>query len=524
VPLTDDTPLLYLVAKRLKISPSELNAVSIIRQAIDARRKNKLSFVYTIEVDLKNGQETIPAHLFHDTDISLVTLPEPQPLIFGTQELSQPPVVVGAGPCGLFAAYTLAKYGYKPLLLERGHAVDKRAQAVAEFWRTGVLDETSNAQFGEGGAGTFSDGKLTTRVNDSAMSAILDVLVKAGAPPEIKYQHKPHIGTDKLKAIVKNIRQEIIAHGGTVRFGACLTDISLADGKINAITVNHTEKIPCGALFLAIGHSARDTYAMLSGKLELAAKNFAIGLRIEHPQELIDQAQYGPFAGHPKLGAADYALTYQDKASGRAAYSFCMCPGGVVVAAASEQGQVVTNGMSNYQRNSGFANSALIVPVGAADFGSGTLGGIEFQRRYEKLAFALGGGSYAAPVQAVAGFLQGQSTTTPFLSEPSYTCGVRRADLNQCLPGTVAAVLKNALLDFGRKIKGFDHPQAVLTGVETRTSAPVRILRGADFQALNLTGIYPVGEGAGYAGGIMSAALDGRSAALSFLQQFKPIS
>jgi len=521
VPINDETPLLHLAGKRLVLPVSEVQAAVIVRQAIDARRKNNISFVYTIDAEICGSRKgTIPAHLVSDADISLVKPLNLPPIVFGEKRLNNPPIVVGAGPCGLFTAYALAKYGYKPILLERGRDVEQRTLDVEAFWRTGKLNENSNVQFGEGGAGTFSDGKLTTRVNDPGMSEILNILVDAGAPPEIKYRHKPHVGTDKLKEIVKNIRKTIIASGGEVKFQCRLSDITVEAGKVSSITINDKEKIPCEALFLAIGHSARDTYEMLSGKLAIEGKAFAIGVRIEHPQELIDKAQYGEMAGHAKLGAADYALTFSDK-SGRAAYSFCMCPGGVVVASASEPYQIVTNGMSFYKRDSGLANSALVVPVSPADFGTGAFDGVHYQRKYEKLAFDLGGGAYAAPVQAAGDFLKGKSSSKNFLSEPSYSPQVTVADLSKCLPNVVADVLKNALIVFGQKIKGFDHPHTVLTGVETRTSSPVRILRDNDFQSVNLSGVYPVGEGAGYAGGIMSAALDGRSAAISFMRQFR---
>ena len=348
-------------------------------------------------------------------------------------------------------------------------------------------------------------------------------MVAAGAPPEIKYLHKPHIGTDKLRQVVKNIRARIIEMGGEVEFEAKLTGLEAADGSLKGITINDNRKLSCQALFLAIGHSARDTYQFLhEARIAMEAKPFAVGVRIEHPQELIDQSQYGAAAGHPKLGAADYALVYQDRAAGRAAYSFCMCPGGLVVAAASEQGAVVTNGMSLFSRDSGIANSALAVTVNPADCGPGILAGIEFQRRYERLAFTLGGQNYAAPVQTVGDFLTGKSGSTNYLAKPSYHPGVTPARLEQCLPEFVTATLARALPDFGRKIRGFDHPGAVLTGVETRTSAPVRIVRGADFVSVNTGGLYPIGEGAGYAGGIMSAALDGMNAAIRFIQEYQP--
>lgn len=522
VPLTEDTPLEQLVARRLKLSTAAISQVAISRQAVDARRKNNINFVYTLDVEVGVPSGQVLSRLPGDKDVVMVTPAVPEEIIQGNKPLDNRPVVVGAGPAGLFAAYTLAKHGYKPLLIERGRNVDQRARDIADFWRTGKLDPTSNVQFGEGGAGTFSDGKLTTRVNDPRMAEILALMVDAGAPPEIRYLHKPHIGTDKLRQVVKTIRNRIIELGGQVEFEARLTAVETGGGRLRGLTINDNRYLPCEALFLAIGHSARDTYEHLyQADIAMEAKPFAIGVRIEHPQELIDQAQYGVSAGHPKLGAADYALVYQDRAAGRAAYSFCMCPGGLVVAAASEAGGVVTNGMSLFNRNSGIANSALAVTVNPADYGPHVLDGIAFQRRYEQLAFALGGQNYAAPAQTVGDFLSGKSGSKNYFVTPSYLPGVAPADLRQCLPEFVTATLAKALPDFGRKLRGFDHPGAVLTGVETRTSAPVRILRGQDFASVNTAGLYPIGEGAGYAGGIMSAALDGMNAAISFIKEYK---
>lgn len=522
VPLTEEAPLEQLVARRLKLPTDAVSQVVISRRAVDARRKNNINFVYTLEVKTTIPSGQILSRLQGDKDVVLVTPGIPEEIIQGNKLLNNRPVVVGAGPAGLFAAYMLAKYGYKPLLIERGRDVEQRTRDIADFWRTGKLDPMSNVQFGEGGAGTFSDGKLTTRVNDPRMTEILTLMVEAGAPPEIKYLHKPHIGTDKLRKVVKTIRNRIIELGGQVEFETRLTAIETQDGRMRGLTINENRYLPCEALFLAIGHSARDTYELLyQANIAMEAKPFAIGVRIEHPQELIDQAQYGASAGHPKLGAADYALVYQDKAAGRAAYSFCMCPGGLVVAAASEVGGVVTNGMSLFSRDSGIANSALAVTVNPADYGPHVLDGIAFQRRYEQLAFTLGGQNYAAPAQTVGDFLAGKSGSKNYLVSPSYRPAVTPADLRQCLPDFVTAVLAKALPDFGRKIRGFDHPGAVLTGVETRTSAPVRILRGQDFASINTKGLYPIGEGAGYAGGIMSAALDGMNAAISFIKEYK---
>ena len=524
VPITDDTPLTELAARRLKQPPQSILEVAIVRRALDARRKGNISFVYTLQVKTKLAEGAVLARLPGDRDIAVETETVPEDITTGTLPMACQPVIVGMGPAGLLAAYMLARHGYRPLVLERGRDVERRTQDIARFWATGHLDETSNVQFGEGGAGTFSDGKLTTRVNDPKISAILDILIEAGAPEEIRYIHKPHVGTDKLRSVVKKLRDRIIAMGGQVEFESRVTDIKLdaVTRKITGLIINEERHISADIVLLGIGHSARDTYEMLHRRgVMMEAKAFAIGVRIEHPQEMMDKAQFGPSAGHPKLGKADYALVHQDKASGRAAYSFCMCPGGLVVASASESGGVVTNGMSNYLRNSGVANSALVVNVTPADFGGHVLDGIAFQRHYEKLAFAAGGGNYHAPVQTVGDFLTGRKGSGKFLAGPSYKPGITAADLRQCLPGYVADTLSVALPEFGRKIHGFDHPGVVMTGVETRTSAPLRLVRDGEYVSLETPGLYPIGEGAGYAGGIMSAALDGMNAALAVIRKYK---
>lgn len=523
IPVSEDTPLPALVARRLKLPTASIESTTIIRRAVDARRKTNISFVYTLDVGVKVPEGQVLSRLGGDRDVSLTQQERPEPVVIGTKPLSTQPIIVGAGPAGLFAALVLAEYGYRPLLVERGRDVEQRTQDVARFWQTGQFDVLSNVQFGEGGAGTFSDGKLTTRVNDSRMGQILDMLVEAGAPAEIKYSHKPHVGTDKLREVVKNLRQRIISKGGEVQFEARVTELETENGAVRGIIINENRYLPCQVAFFGIGHSARDTYQMLHAQgVAMEAKPFAIGVRIEHPQDLIDRAQYGGLAGHARLGAADYALVFHDKVNGRTAYSFCMCPGGLVVAAASEPGGVVTNGMSHYRRATGIANSALVVNVDPADFGNGVLAGIEFQRHYERLAYEAGGRNYAAPVQTVGDLLAGKSGSASYLVKPSYQPGIRPVDLRTCLPDFVAGTLARALPDFGRKMKGFDHPQAVMTGVETRTSAPVRIIRGPDFMSINTQGLYPIGEGAGYAGGIMSAALDGLNAALAVMKEYKP--
>lgn len=522
VSLEDNTPIHKLAAKRLKLPPQVVLEVVIVRKALDARRKSNISFVYTLDVKTSRPDAQVIGALPGEKNVSITTEQKMEPIIPGEISLQHRPVIVGFGPAGMLAALTLAEHGYRPLVLERGRDVEQRTQDIAKFWQTGEFDETSNVQFGEGGAGTFSDGKLTTRVNDPLMGHVLDIFVAAGAPPEIKYLHKPHIGTDKLRGVVKQIRQQIIALGGQVEFEAKVTDITMEKGKITGVTINETRHIPCSVALVAIGHSARDTYTMLHNKgIAMEAKPFAIGVRIEHPQELIDKSQYGISAGHTNLAPAEYALVYHAKNTGRTAYSFCMCPGGLVVAAASEKGGLVTNGMSLYNRASGISNSALVVNVTPEDFGNEVLGGMEFQRKYEKLAFQCGGNNYHAPIQTVGDFLAGKTGSNSFVTKPSYRPGTTVTDLRQCLPAFVTDTLAQALPDFERKITGFAHPEAVMTGVETRTSAPVRIVRNKEYSSVNTEGFYPIGEGAGYAGGIMSAALDGLNSAIAVIKQYK---
>lgn len=523
VPIEDGSSLEQLAARRLKLPIEAVRSAVIVRKALDARRYRgaPIQFVYVLDVVLDVPEKQVLNRWRKDRNIAQahMTAIETLPKRKSGPANEKRPVVVGFGPAGMFAALTLARAGWNPLILERGQDVEKRTRDIREFWRTGVLNPASNVQFGEGGAGTFSDGKLTTRVNDIHMSEILEAFIKAGAPEEIRYLHKPHIGTDLLRKIVKNIRQEILRLGGEISFGAQVTDIEVDEGRLSAIIVNGDSRIPTDTVFLGIGHSARDTYEMLLKRgISMEAKAFAVGVRIEHPQEFIDRAQYGDSMGHPRLPVADYALTFKDMESGRGVYSFCMCPGGQVVAAASEVNRLVTNGMSNYRRDSGIANSAVLVTVTPEDFGSEILAGMRFQQKCESLAFGAGGGGYFAPVQSVGDFLKGKQGSADFLVNPTYAPGVRATDLRRCLPSFVTDALARALPAFEKKIPGFAAPDIPMTGVETRSSAPCRIIRDRDsFISESLQGLYPIGEGAGYAGGIMSAAIDGMKAALAFL-------
>ncbi|MCF7972321.1 MAG: FAD-dependent monooxygenase [Phycisphaerae bacterium] len=498
------------IAKRLGVSPKGLQDIKIVRQSIDARRRTSIVFVYAVDVKVGNEAKVLKACV-GDAKIG----PAPGMIYVLTKRAKQPrtvPVVVGSGPCGLFCALILAQQGVRPLLIERGRTVKARIRDVHRFWQQGELDPVSNVQFGEGGAGTFSDGKLVTQIKDkfNRSRKVLDELVKAGAPKEILYQARPHIGTDHLVNVVKHLREAIIALGGQVRFETRLTGLTLKDHHVTGIMVNDNEPIDTASVVLALGHSARDTFAMLHSQgIAMLAKPFSMGVRIEHPQALINQAQYGKFAGHPALGAADYKLVHHGD-HGRSAYSFCMCPGGQVIGAASEPGRLVTNGMSHHARSCPNANSALLVGVTPQDFNTDDpLAGVAFQRQWEARAFAVGGGQYHAPAQCVADFLVSRPTRFMRSVEPSYQPGVTCCDLRQCLPEFVADTLREAIPAMDKKLHGFAMPDAVMTALESRSSSPVRIIRDETFQSPSVQGLYPAGEGAGYAGGIMSAAVDG---------------
>jgi uncharacterized protein len=520
--LSEDTSVLKdKAAKRLQITKESILYFKIIRESIDARKKDNIKFNYAVEVKCENEEKIVKKA--NDRNILIENQSYKDEIEIGPKKLNHRPLVVGMGPAGIFCGLLLARKGYKPIIIERGQSVEERTESVERFWRSGKLNLESNVQFGEGGAGTFSDGKLTTRIKDSRCDYILEELVKAGAPSEIIYSGKPHIGTDVLKVVVKNIREEIISLGGEVRFNTKLSKINVKNKEVYSIIANGYE-VPCEALILAIGHSSRDTYEMLYNcEVFLSPKAFSMGVRIEHPQELIDKSQYGKFAEHPRLRAADYRVAHTSEAMQRAVYSFCMCPGGEVVAAASEEKRLVINGMSYYKRDKENANSALVVSVKPEDFqGSSPLKGMEFQRHYEALAYETGGGNYSAPIQLVGDFLKDTVSTQLGTVTPSYKPGYEFRDLRSCLPNYVVSMLKEGITEFDRKIKGFAMPDALLTGIETRTSAPVRIERNDGMQSISVKGLYPAGEGAGYAGGIVSAAVDGLRIAESIINKYMP--
>lgn len=507
-----DEALREAIVQRLGIRDEQLISFNLFKRSYDARKKNtELLFIYTIDLHASNEEELL--RKFAD-DHNVVPAPDVtyKYVAQAPEGLDARPIVVGLGPCGIFAGLLLAQMGFKPIILERGKEVRQRTKDTWGLWRKSVLKPESNVQFGEGGAGTFSDGKLYSQIKDPQHHGrkVLEEFVKAGAPDEILYINKPHIGTFRLTGMVEQMRQEMIALGAEVRFEQKVTDLLIEEGQVQGVVLESGEQLLSRHVVLALGHSARDTFRMLHAQgVYMEAKPFSVGFRIEHPQSLIDKARLGKYAGHPKLGAADYKLVYHAK-NGRSVYSFCMCPGGTVVAATSEPGRVVTNGMSQYSRNERNANSGIVVGIDPErDYPGGPLAGIELQERLEAHAYVMGGSNYQAPAQLVGDFVAGKPSTALGSVEPSYKPGVTLGDLAPSLPAFAIEAIREALPAFDRQIKGYNLHDAVLTGIETRTSSPLRITRGEDFQSLNVKGLFPAGEGAGYAGGILSAGVDG---------------
>lgn len=516
----DEEQLRSALLERLGIPEDELLAWRVARRSVDARKKDRVQLVYLLDAEVADPA----AVLARSATGKLEPAPDyryrpPQP---GTESLAERPVIVGSGPAGLFAGLLLAEAGYRPLLLERGQPIDRRGIDVTALLERGVFDPESNVVFGEGGAGTFSDGKLYTLIGDDRRHKVFSELAACGAPPEILVSAKPHIGTDNLRRVVPALRARILAAGGEVRFGQRVSDLLVETNQVRGVIAGLADTIPAGAVVLAAGHSARDTFAMLHARgIALAHKPFSLGVRIEHLQAKIDRVQHGFATGNPRLGPAEYKLAHHG-ADGRSVYTFCMCPGGEVVPAASESDGVVTNGMSLFARDGRNANSALLVSVRPEDFGgSSPLAGLDFQRRWERAAFTLGGGGHAAPVQRLADFLAGRPSERLGGVLPTYRPGHRPGDLAACLPQFAVQALRAALPALERKLRGFSDPDALLTGVETRSSSPVRVLRDDTGQS-SVSGLYPAGEGAGYAGGIVSAAVDGLRAAEAIIRRFAP--
>lgn len=519
-----DSDLQQAILRKLGVHANELKSFSIFKRSYDARKRGHILLIYALDVDLYNEAEVL-ARLQDDPHVLPTPDTEYKFVGHAPADLTERPLVIGMGPCGIMAGLVLAQMGFRPIILERGKAVRERTKDTWGLWRKRNLNPESNVQFGEGGAGTFSDGKLYSQIRDPQHHGrkVLTEFVKAGAPEEILYVSKPHIGTFKLVTMVENIRQNITELGGEIRFEQRVADFLIENGQIVGVQLDNGEILHSKHVILAVGHSARDTFQTLYERgVYVEAKPFSIGFRVEHPQSLIDKCRFGPQAGHPILGAADYKLVHHCK-NGRSVYSFCMCPGGTVVAATSEPNRVVTNGMSQYSRNERNANAAIVVGISPEDFPGGPLAGIDFQRDLEAKAFIAGGSNYNAPGQLVGDFIAGQTSTEFGSVLPSYKPGVTLTDLSSCLPDYAITAIREALPAFDKQIKGFAMHDAVLTGVETRTSSPIRIKRGEDCQSINTKGLFPAGEGAGYAGGILSAGVDGikvaEALALSMLQK-----
>ena len=519
----DEAALAAAIVARLGIRADELTSYTVAKRSYDARRRGAIVLIYSLDVDTPREAELLQRVKDDPAALGGKLLPTPDTeykfVAKAPASLPLRPLVIGMGPCGLFAGLVLAQMGFRPIILERGKAVRERTVDTFGLWRKRVLDPESNVQFGEGGAGTFSDGKLYSQISDKQHHGrkVLEEFVAAGAPEEILYVSKPHIGTFRLVSMVERMRATIESLGGEIRFGHRADDLLVevdAAGvrRLRGVTLANGEQLRADHVVLALGHSARDTFAMLHARgVHVEAKPFSLGFRIEHPQSLIDQARFGPQSGHPLLGAADYKLVHH-ASNGRSVYSFCMCPGGTVVAATSEPNRVVTNGMSQYSRNERNANAGIVVgitPEDYAPYGEGPLAGIALQRHWESQAFVLGGGDYSAPAQRVGDFIRNRPSIGFGAVQPSYTPGVTLGSLDEALPRYAIDAIREALPAFGKQIRGFDMDDALLTGVETRTSSPLRITRGEDGHSLNTRGLFPAGEGAGYAGGILSAGVDG---------------
>ncbi|MEZ8921573.1 NAD(P)/FAD-dependent oxidoreductase [Vibrio cyclitrophicus] len=503
------------IEAKLGINSDQVLSFNIFKRGYDARKKSKILLIYTLDVLVENEAELLEQFI-SDPHVKVTPDMEYKFVAKAVENQTERPVVIGFGPCGLFAGLVLAQMGFNPIIVERGKEVRERTKDTFGFWRKRTLNTESNVQFGEGGAGTFSDGKLYSQVKDPKHYGrkVIEEFVAAGAPEEILYVSKPHIGTFKLVTMIEKMRASIIELGGEIRFSTRVDDVHMEDGQITGLTLSNGEEIKSRHVVLAVGHSARDTFEMLHERgVYMEAKPFSVGFRIEHKQSMIDEARFGKNAGNPILGAADYKLVHHCK-NGRTVYSFCMCPGGTVVAATSEEGRVVTNGMSQYSRAERNANSAIVVGIDPErDYPGDALAGIRLQRELESAAYVLGGENYDAPAQKIGDFLKGRDPSEIGEVKPSFTPGIHLTDISKALPDFAIEAIREAIPAFEKKIKGFSTPDGLLTGVETRTSSPVCIKRGKDFQSINLKGFFPAGEGAGYAGGILSAGIDGIKAA-----------
>lgn len=502
--------------KKIGVSSSAVRRSGVHKTSLDARNNLDIKLVSSVWIELDNEsyEKRLCAKYSFCSEVKQKNIMPPKSACVNKQRV----VIAGFGPAGMFAALTLAEYGFEPIVIERGASVDERVDAVNNFWKNAKLDPCTNVQFGEGGAGTFSDGKLTTRIKDPLCRYVLEKLEEFGAPEEILIKAKPHIGTDKLRNVVKNIRMRIIELGGDVRFNSTLTDFTAENGKIKSVTINGTDIIPCDSLILAIGHSARDTFEMLyNKKIFLEPKPFSVGARIEHKQEDVNRSLYGKHWNNPNLPQGEYQLSYRQ--GERAVYTFCMCPGGTVVPSSSETETVVTNGMSEFARDGENANAALVVSVSTEDFGSNPLDGVAFARNIERKAYQLAGNNYTAPASTVGSFLKRTGSLKGAEVKPTYAIGVTECNFNELFPEQVTDLMRVGLNQFSRKMKCFGNENAVLTAPETRTSSPVRITRNDEMTSLSVSNLYPCGEGAGYAGGIMSAAVDGVKCALKIMEK-----